>query len=154
MIDEVFTCPRVRARLRGSMFAGVLDEYVAQLQTRGYARNTIRNFLGAVEHFGSWLRSHPLPASAVSRELVTSFLHRHLPSCRCSPPSPTEMNIVRPALNYLLRLMCDPQQSGAQAGVRLRSVACPWPPDCAEQIAAVLDAFRCHLRETCGLADA
>lgn len=154
MIERVFTCSRVRARLRESTFGGVLDEYVAQLQTRGYARNTIRNCLGAVEHFGSWLRDQRLTPAAVSRDLVHSFLRRHLPQCRCAPPSPTQIRIVRPALNYLLWVMREPQHSPARAGVRLRSDDRPAPLDCPEPIAAVLDAYRCHLREARGLADA
>jgi site-specific recombinase XerD len=154
MIDEVFTCLRVRARLRESTFGDVLDEYVAQLQTRGYARNTIRNCLGAVEHFGSWLRSQGLPASAASRDRVYSFLHGHLPKCRCASPSPTEIRYVRPALNYLWRLVRGQGQPGARAGVLLRSTSGPAPPDCTEPIATVLDAYRGHLREAHGLADA
>lgn len=153
MIDHVFKCPRVRARLRGSTFGSVLDEYVRQLQARGYARSTIRNSLGAVEHFGSWLRNQGLATGAVSRERVHSFLHRHLPKCRCARPSSTEIRLVRPALNYLLRMMHAPQQSPARAGVRLRSDDRPAPLDCPEQIAGVLDSFRGHLRETRGLSE-
>src|SRR5581483_2977664 len=100
MIDSVVRCPRVRARLRGSTFGGVLDEYVQQLQTRGYARGTICKSLGAVEHFGSWIRDRGFSPSAVNRDLVHSFLHRHLPRCRCASPSSAEIRLVRPALNY------------------------------------------------------
>jgi site-specific recombinase XerD len=151
MIDQVFTCARVRARLRGGTFGGVLDKYAAQLQSRGYARNTIRNCLGAVEHFGSWLRGQGLPASAIRGDRVRSFLHGHLPKCRCAPPSPTDIRIVRPALNYLVRLMRG-QEPGTQAGARLRSAEPA--AECAEPIAAVLDPYRSHLREVQGLADA
>lgn len=153
MIDQVFTCSRVRARLRESTFGGVLDEYVRQLHARGYVRVTIRTGLGAVEHFGSWLRDQGLTPAAVSRDLVHSFLHGHLPKCRCAPPSPTEIRVVRPALNYLLQLMRDQEPSGARAGVRLRSASGP-VLDCSEPIAAVLDAYRRHLREAHGLAGA
>jgi site-specific recombinase XerD len=152
MIDQVFTCPRVRARLRESTFGGVLDEYVRQLRARGYVHVTIRTLLGAVEHFGSWLRGRGLTPQAVSRDLVHSFLHRHLPRCRCASPSPTGIRVVRPALNYLLRLLRDPEQSGAPAGARLRS-ASDLAPDCTAPVAAVLDAYRRHLREAHGLAN-
>jgi len=154
MIDQVFTCSRVRARLREGAFGGVIDEYARQLQGRGYARSTIRNALGAVEHFGSWLRGQGLAPSAVSRERVHSFLHVHLPRCRCAPPSPTEVRDVRPALNYLLRLLRDREPSAAPPGARLRTTSGPTPPDCAEPIAAVLGAYRGYLREVGGLADA
>ena len=140
MIDQVFTCPHVRARLREGTFGGVLDEYVGQLHARGYARAAIRNSLGAVEHFGSWLRRRRLAASAVSRDRVHSFLHRHLPGCRCPPPSPTEIRVVRPALNYLLRLLRDGGRSAAPAGGRQRSASGPAPPDCTPPVATVLDA--------------
>jgi site-specific recombinase XerD len=153
MIDQVFTCSRVRARLRESTFGGVLDEYVRQLHARGYVRGTIQTRLGAVEHFGSWLRDQGLTPAEVSHDLVHSFLHRHLPKCRCGPPSPTQIGVVRPALNYLLRLLRDQEPSGARAGVRLRS-ASGRVVDGSEPVAAVLDAYRRHLREVHGLADA
>lgn len=154
MIDQVFTCPLVRARLREGTFGDVLDEYVGQLQARGYARATIRISLGAVEHFGSWLRRRRLAVSAVSRERVHSFLHRHLPACRCAPPSPTDIRAVRPALHYLLRLLRDRGRPAVPAGGRLRSASGPTPPDCTPAIAAVLDAYRHHLRDAHGLAEA
>jgi len=94
MIDQVFTCSRVRARLRESTFGGVLDEYVRQLQARGYVRGTIGKCLGAVEHFGSWLRDQGLTPAAVSRDLIHSFLHGHLPRCRCA-----RMSAYRRAVN-------------------------------------------------------
>jgi len=154
MIDQVFTCPRVRARLRRNLFGGLLDEYVAQLQPRGYARNTIRNSLGAVEHFGSWLRAHGHSLSEVSADVVHSFLHKHLPKCQCPRPSPNKIGIVRPALNYLLRLMQDREGSVARAGARLRSFAGSVLLNRPDRIATALDPFCRHLRETRGLAEA
>jgi site-specific recombinase XerD len=154
MIDQAFTCPRVRARLRRSLFGDLLDEYVAQLQTRGYTRNTIRNSLGAVEHFGSWLHAHGHSLSEVNPDVVHSFLHQHLPKCRCPRPSSNEIGIVRPALNYLLRLMHDREGSDARAGVRLRSFAGSVLLNRTDRIATVLDSFCRHLRETRGLAEA
>ena len=138
--------------IRASTFCGILDRYVGQLQARGYVRVTIRTLLSAVEHFGSWLRDQGLTPAAVSRELVHSFLHRHLPKCRCAPPSPTEIRVVRPALNNLWRLMRDREPARVPDGTRLRSASGP-VLDCPEPIAAVLDTYRRHLREVHGLAE-
>lgn len=154
MIDQAFTCPRVRARLRRNLLCDLLDDYVGQLQTRGYSRNTIRNFLGVVEHFGSWLRAHRHSLSDVNPELIHSFLYVHLPKCRCSRPSPNKIEMVRPALNYLLRLMRDRENSFAQAGVRLRSFAGCLLLERTDRIAAILDSFCRHLRETHGQSEA
>lgn len=154
MIDQAFTCPRVRARLRRSLFGDLLDEYVAQLQTRGYSRNSICKSLGAVEHFGSWLHAYGHSLSEVNAVVVHSFLHKHLPKCRCPRPSPTDIIIVRPALNYLLRLMQDREGSDARAGVRLRSFAGSVPSNRTGWIQTLLDSFCHHLRETRGLAEA
>ena len=83
MIDKAFTCPHVRARLRRNLFGDLLDEYVAQLLTRGYARHTIRLSLGAVEHFGFWIGTHGHSPSGVNAALVHSFLQKHLSRYRC-----------------------------------------------------------------------
>lgn len=154
MIDQIFTCPRVRTRLRRSLFGDLLDEYVAQLQTRGYAHHSIRNSLGAVEHFGFWLGTHGRSPSEVNAAVVRTFLQKHLPRCRCPRPAPNKIIIVRPALNYLLRLMQDRQGAHAQAGVRLRSFAGSELLNRTDWIATALNSYCRHLHEARGLAEA
>jgi integrase/recombinase XerD len=137
MLDQVFDCPRVRSRLRAGLLGALLDEYATKLSARGHTRPSIRDCVWAVEHFGSWLHAQGLSLPTVNKDLVRSFLYEHLPKCRCPSPAPTCLVHVRSALHHLQRLLRDRGQSDTG-------------PDA---ISAVVDPFRLHLRDACGLAE-
>ena len=136
MLDQVFDFPRIRSRLRAGILGDLLDEYVARLYARGLARLSIRLYVRAVAHFGSWLHAQGLSLPAVNQDLVRSFLYEHLPRCRCPSPAPTCLRGVRSGLRHLLRLLRDCGQSDARL----------------DAISAAVEPFRLYLRESCGLA--
>lgn len=136
MLDQIFACPRARSRLRAGPLGTLLDEYAIRLDARGQARCSIRDYVWAVEHFGSWLNAQDLLLPAVNKDLVHSFLYKHLSRCHCPRPAPTNLIHVRPALRQLLQLLRDRGQSDTM-------------PDA---ISAAIEPFRIHLRDTCGLA--
>ena len=140
MLDKVFNRPYVLARLRGGPFGELIDDFAARLQAQGYTRSTIRSRIGAVEHFGSWLRSRPLSSRRPSQEAIRCFLFEHLPSCRCPLSAMCSLNIVRPALTQLLQFLRD-------RGLSEPASAAPKPA-----VVAVEQYCR-HLRDTCGLAE-
>jgi site-specific recombinase XerD len=142
MLDQVISCPRARSRLRAGPLGVLLDEYAAQLHARGYSRASIYNNVRAVGHFSAWLHAQALTLTAVNEQLIHSFLHEHLAKCDCPAPAPTDLSAVRPGLRYLLRL--------------LRGWGRPdtMPEAVTDPISAVLEAFRIHLRQTCGVAEA
>jgi site-specific recombinase XerD len=154
MINRIYVCQHVLTRLKRNPCWSVLNEYVAQLQIRGYTRNTIRNSVGVVEHFGLWMKAQRLSLSKINLDLVHSFLHEHLPKCRCPRPSPNKLVMARPALNYLLQLLRDRKGSCAKPGARLRSYTGTVLVKCMDRMVPVLDAYSHHLRETRGLAQA
>ena len=136
MLDQVFDCPHVRSRMRAGPFGALLDEYATQLHARGHTRRSIQDYVWAVEHFGSWLHAQALSFPAVNKDMVRSFLDEHLPKCHCPSPAPTNLVHVRAGLHHLLRLLRDRGQSDTR-------------PDA---ISAIVEPFRLHLRDTCGLA--
>jgi integrase len=139
-LARYFVAARVRIRLHANPLGELLEEYTAALRGRGYLRSTLRNHLWALEHFGLWLRAQRLSARDVNRERVHSFLHEHLPACRCPAPAPCRLCHVRPALNHLLKLL-------RERGVGATKGFAPTPID------ATLEPFRLYLRDTCGLAE-
>jgi site-specific recombinase XerD len=142
MLEQVIACPCVRARLRAGPLGALLDDYVTRLHSRGYARHSLSLHVASLGHFGTWLQTQGLELTAVNEEVARSFLHGgHLANCRCPSPAPTDFRQIRPALRHLLLLLRDRRGSGT-AGAD------------ADAIRTALEAFRTHLRQTCGLAEA
>jgi integrase/recombinase XerD len=137
VLDQIFERPDIRSRLRTGAVASLLDEYATRLHASGHTRRSIRQCIWAVEHFGSWLQTRDLSIPAVNKDLVCSFLYKHLPRCRCPSPAPTNLRNVRSALHHLLRLL----RSRGQLDKK---------PDA---ISAVVEPFRLHLRQVRGLAE-
>jgi len=140
MLDHVFRRPSVCARIRANPLGPWLPNYCAYLEGCGHLPKIIQQSVRAVEHFGSWLASEHLAPEEITRATIRSFLADHLPVCRCPGPAPTTFRHVRAALNHLLRLPGGPTQ-------RPRPATPPSP------VAAVLELYRGHLRDICGLAE-
>ena len=140
MLDHYFLRPRVRDRIRANPLGGWLPDYISYLDARGHPRSTIRRCVRAVEHFGIWLVSQHIAPEDVTRTTIRSFLHDHLPACHCPTPAPTYPRQVRAALGHLLRLPSGPLQQP-------RPASPPTPVD------AILELYRGHLRNSCGLAE-
>ena len=140
MLDQFFPRPRDRARLRANTLGAWLEAYVAYLDARGHAPGTIQKYAQAVEHFGAWLTSEQLAIEDVSQAMINSFLHDHLPLCRCPTPAPTCLRQVRSALAHLLRV------PGGHPP-RPQSASPSKPVD------TFLGQYRRHLQDTCGFAE-
>jgi integrase/recombinase XerD len=132
---------RVRRRMTSNHLGIVLADFVEHLQSLGYASWTIRNYAGAVEHFGCWLKCRHLDSSRISPELVCSFLHRHLDHCHCPKPARGDLATCGSALHALLELL----QRKGMIGRRPGKVASP-----KEQITEQFDRY---LVEACGVAE-
>ena len=104
MLDHLFRRPRVRDRIRANLLGAWIEAYVAYLDSAGHPPGTIQQYVQAVEHFGVWLASEHIAVEAVTRATIDSFLHDHLPRCRCPTPAPTCLYQVRAALAHLLRV--------------------------------------------------
>lgn len=142
MSESLFRRPYFWVRLRANPLGEIIEEYVAHFREQGYRWSTIRDRARCIEHFGCWLRSKGLGVRAVNRDLVHSFLHEHLATCRCPRPCPLVLKQSRAALNHLLRLL---QSNGKGA-----------PPEAIHRrpIDTAVEEYRSHLRDVCGLSEA
>lgn len=140
MLDHYFRRLRVRARLRANLLGNWIEAYVSYLDQRGHPPGTIQQYVQAVEHLGVWLASEHIPVEAVTRATIDSFLHDHLPHCKCPSPASTCLHQVRAALVHLLRLpnACPP---------RSQIESPPNPVD------VTLGHYGRYLRDTCGVAE-
>ncbi len=139
MTESLFRRPYFWARLRTNPLAEIIEEYVAHFHGLRYSWSTIRAHVQGLQHFGCWLHSKGLDATAVNRKLVRSFICDHFPKCRCPAPATKILGVVRPALNHLLRLL---QKKGI-----VKEVAFTLPID------EVLNQYRTHLQDVCGQAE-
>lgn len=142
MIQEYFERPHVQRRLQRGPLAPVFGTYVDHLKGRGYGRNTIQQYVQAVEHFGGWRACRGQVGADVDLGAVDEFVERHLARCRCRCRRQRSRTLAttRAALRQLLAVLpC----VGAE-----RSVAAP----STTSVDGVIAAFDHHLAQTCGLA--
>src|SRR3954454_9248234 len=100
MLDQLFRRPRVRDRIRANILGAWIELYVAYLDARGHPPGVIQQYVQSVEHFGVWLTSEHIAIEDVTRAMIDSFLHEHLPHCQCAPPAPICLYQVRAALAH------------------------------------------------------
>jgi integrase/recombinase XerD len=142
MIEKFFQRPHVQRRMKRSPLATVFGAYVDHLESRGYGRVTIQQYVQAVEHFGGWMARRRHALADVGPTLVTAFLARHLAHCRCRRQRTRTVFTSRAALRQLLVVLPSPRA--------IRPVAAP-SMTCVD---GVIAAFDQHLEQTCGLAPA
>lgn len=116
------------------------DAYVQYLRSRGYAAASIRSYVVSVAHFSHWLATHHYGLGDLNETLISRFLQKHLPVCRCAPRLPHLLYCVRPALLHLLRML--------RAGQKIVPKASVDPV----AIVAELRDFERHLIDVRGLA--
>jgi integrase/recombinase XerD len=131
---------RVRRRMAASHLCIILTDFVEHLQSLGYASWTIRDYAGAVEHFGAWLKSRCLASSRISPELVRWFLRKHLDRCHCPKPAPRDRATCGSALHVLLELL---QIKGL---IRQKIGGATSPKE------HIIEQFDRYLVEVCGVA--
>jgi site-specific recombinase XerD len=88
--------------LAKSPFAPHIDEYRLYLADRGYAATTFSNCMRSIAHFAQWTRSRRLRVRHIDESVVTEFLDRHLPKCRCTGRICRDRGSLSAALGHLL----------------------------------------------------
>jgi site-specific recombinase XerD len=132
---ELYFCPRVVRWLQSNTHSKVLVGLLTDLHSRGYARNTIQNYVGAAEVFLRWLSKHDTLLSTLDEATVREFACRQ--RSRKRPRSNTHA-----ALRHLLRHLRDNRPAPTSAPVE--------PP----AVARIVTEFDAYLEHTCGLATA
>lgn len=80
-------------------YADAFDRYLIE---RGYARNTIRAYLGYGSHFLRWMQRNGLDLLEIDEAVVVEFLDDHLPHCDCGWPTRGDRREAHAALRHLI----------------------------------------------------
>ena len=142
MIETVFRSAFVRRRMAASQLGIILHHFVLDLYARGHALTCIQSYGQIAEHFSCWLGMRRLTLRQIDESAVESFVHGHLPHCRCPRPAPTDSRNSRAALGRLLAFMR-----------RQRLIPEPKPARCSAT-ERWLWAYDRHLDEVVGAAPA
>ena len=138
MLEQVFKSSRSVARCRSNVLGKHLDDFTGFLLGRGHSLTSIRNYMHSVEHFGGWL-SRRSRKCVVDESQVDFFLQKHLPVCKCLPPTPRHLNNARAALKQFFTMLRD--QGHLPQPVR----------EDRTPIDRTISAFHDHLERVCGL---
>jgi site-specific recombinase XerD len=142
MIENIFRKRFVRLRMARGHLGIILYDFVLDLEARGYAFHSVQAYGQTAEHFSRWLGMRALPPRNIDEALITRFLSRHLPHCRCPVPAPVHPGNGRAALGCLLRFL---RQCGIVRPPAARH------PSAAQRLETEYDT---HLAELSGLSAA
>ena len=93
-----------REWLAESDLGAYADSYIQYLTERGYAPRTTASYLRSVAHFSHWFARQEVCLHDLDKGLITDFLDKHLPECRCAPRCPRTRAEVRAALGHLFEM--------------------------------------------------
>jgi integrase/recombinase XerD len=141
MIDQYFEKPHVRRRLKRGPMAEIAPDYLKQMEMLGYGKQTIQQYVQAVEHFAGWLEKRGERLDRADATRVGTFLTRHLPHCQCPALRNRSLPTVRAALYQLLDVL-DVDRREPKRAASSRSYDC------------VVDDFERYLVDVCGAATA
>lgn len=140
MFEDHFRRPRVCARMRANPLAELLESLADRLADRRHQPEVLQRYLQAAEHYGRWMGRRRNGNLVVDEQSIRTFVHLHLPRCRCRPPAPRHRQTVRAALVQLREV----QQSIDPRGHDERESDHPHD--------ALLREFDRHMRDAHGLA--
>lgn len=127
--------------LSDTVLAFYADSYVQYLVKQGYATSTIDAYLGSIAHFSRWATRRQIGLDNIKESVVSRFLEKHLPVCRCARHCRRSRVDVRAALSHLLAHLRKENIIAAKAAI------------ISNFIAAELDAFGAFLTDVRGLCD-
>ena len=102
MVDQMVRDPAVVRLLRAGPLGAILDDFVRDLEARGHAARTIRDYVREAGHLARWMASAGHTASPLSASTVLDFLHVAGATGRGAGRSDTRRPHARPALRRLL----------------------------------------------------
>ncbi len=105
MLETVIHRPSAISRIHHCYLNDFFDDYTDKLLGEGYAIETVRQYIGAVEHFSRWLEHRRIAREAICSRHIQSFIKNHLPSCRCPVPAVKHIPTVHAALAQLINIM-------------------------------------------------
>lgn len=97
--SQIQLVPRLIDEPAQQPYTDALQRYLIE---RGYARNTVRAYLGYASHFLRWTQRSGLDLRRVDEALVAQFRDDHLPHCNCGWPTRGDRRDAHAALGHLL----------------------------------------------------
>ena len=86
----------------GQQCAGALKRYLSE---RGYAKQTIGNYVGCADHFFRWAERTRLDLGRIDEKAIGHFLDDHLSHCDCGWLTRCDRSESRAALGHLLLVL-------------------------------------------------
>ena len=77
----------VRRRMAANHLGIILGEFPRDLQSAGYLRSTIQEYLRVAEHFGFWQGRRHLTLRQITAGVMDRFVRLHSAGCRCPKPA-------------------------------------------------------------------
>ena len=134
-------CTYVRRRMTANHLGIILEDFARDLDSAGYWRSTIQEYLRVAEHFAGWWGRCRRSAHQITAVGMERFLSRHLPRCRCPRPAPTTVRNGRTALHRFGDFL-------RRRGVLVQR------PERLTPIDRLIGRFEHYLSQVCGLAEA
>jgi len=79
--------------------------YVEHLSGHGYAPRTMQSYVAGIAHFSHWLAGKHIELANIDETVISYFLDRHLPRCRCPQYSQCSTTSNSAALGRLLEYL-------------------------------------------------
>jgi site-specific recombinase XerD len=118
----------------------ILTGFSDHLQSLGYAPMTVQDYIRSANHFCRWLKIRRYSTADINREIIHSFLEKHLRHCHCPRPASRHSVTNGSALWRLLELL--------QAhGISQRKSTASTPK------ARIIGRFNSYLLDVCGVAE-
>jgi integrase/recombinase XerD len=98
MLEEIIKNRRVVHKVDAAGFRPVLEDFGAELRSRGYAETTISFYEHGAIHLAFWVAKQYVGPSEITKSHVVNFLSRHLPRCQCPFAGVRQHQTVRAAV--------------------------------------------------------
>jgi site-specific recombinase XerD len=91
--------------LVGTPLEPIAGTYVEQLIGHGYALRTMQSYVAGITHFSHWLAGEHIELADIDETVISCFVDRHLPRCRCPRYSRRSTTSNSAALGHLLEYL-------------------------------------------------
>src|SRR5579862_1091241 len=91
--------------LVGTPLEPIAGTYVEHLIGHGYALRTMQSYTASIAHFSHWLAVERLELADIDETVISCFVDRHLPRCRCPQYSGRSTTSSSAALRHLLEYL-------------------------------------------------
>jgi site-specific recombinase XerD len=143
LLDELYTHPFSRARLRASPFFEDYEALAQLLVARGHPHRQVRHYVRGAEHLGQLIVDGQVALEGLTAKQLRRFAQQHSPACRCPQPRTAGHNFVSAARHFHAVLAARGRIPGTGVGAKAET-----PLD------TLLGQYDAHLQSARGLREA